>query len=155
MVSRGCSFWGMGLCMSDRTLAATLPTFSDPPCFAGTSSLWGKNGERFKVGGRLLDYSYAGVCVGWGIWMCKVHILYMRYNNCLPHAVCCAGYMAGEAEIPSMRSTHNVKSYGAKGNGRSDDSNAFRRAIADMDNGDVLRIPAGRCVPGNGNDGFG
>jgi polygalacturonase len=52
--------------------------------------------------------------------------------------------MAGEAEIPNHQSTHNVKSYGAKGDGRTDDSNAFLRAIADMDNGDVLRIPAGK-----------
>jgi polygalacturonase len=52
--------------------------------------------------------------------------------------------MAGEAEIPNRQPTHNVKSYGAKGDGKSDDSNAFRRAIADMDSGDVLRIPAGR-----------
>ncbi len=56
----------------------------------------------------------------------------------------CAGYMAGEADIPDREPTHNIKSYGAKGDGKSDDSNAFLRAIADMDNGDVLRIPAGK-----------
>jgi polygalacturonase len=52
--------------------------------------------------------------------------------------------MAGEADIPDREPTHNIKSYGAKGDGKSDDSNAFLRAIADMDNGDVLRIPAGK-----------
>jgi hypothetical protein len=54
--------------------------------------------------------------------------------------------MAGEAEIPNLNPTHDVKRYGARGDGRTDDSRAFQRAIDDMEDGDVLRVPAGRCA---------
>jgi hypothetical protein len=41
-------------------LNLNFPCFVWPFSHAGTSELWGTNGEKFKPSGRLLDWSYAG-----------------------------------------------------------------------------------------------
>lgn len=56
-----------------------------------------------------------------------------------------AGYRRGEATIPTPPVTHNVLDFGAIGDGITDDSEAFLRALAAMDSG-VLFIPEGRYV---------
>jgi hypothetical protein len=61
--------------------------------------------------------------------------------------LCGAGYNAGETGIPVKTPTRDVqKDFGAKGDGRTDDSRAFARAFDSMKDGDVLRIPAGKYV---------
>jgi polygalacturonase len=52
--------------------------------------------------------------------------------------------MAGEAPIPHLVPTHNVTSYGARGDGVTDDTLAFTQALSEMEDGDVLGIPAGK-----------
>lgn len=54
-----------------------------------------------------------------------------------------AGYRHGEREIPSPAVTHNVKDFGAVGDGKTDDSDAFVKALAEIEEG-VLFIPEGR-----------
>ena len=54
-----------------------------------------------------------------------------------------AGYHAGEKNIPLVPVKTNVKDFGAKGDGTTDDTNAFKQAIANTENGAVL-IPKGR-----------
>lgn len=54
-----------------------------------------------------------------------------------------AGYHSGEAPIPTPPVKANVRDFGAKGDGTTDDTAAFTRAIAATDNGAIL-IPAGR-----------
>ena len=56
-----------------------------------------------------------------------------------------AGFRRGEAELPNPPVTHNVRDFGAKGDGVSDDSEAFMSAVAAMDSG-VLLIPEGRYI---------
>lgn len=67
------------------------------------SQLWGKAGQRWSAAGRLLDYSYAG-------------------------------YGAGVAPLPTMAQLKegghlSVKDFGAKGDGKADDSSAIQAAI--------------------------
>lgn len=54
-----------------------------------------------------------------------------------------AGYRRGEAAIPSPPATHNIRDFGAVGDGEHDDSDAFLRAVVEVDEGVVL-IPKGR-----------
>lgn len=54
-----------------------------------------------------------------------------------------AGYRRGEAEIPSPPVTHNIREFGAVGDGEHDDSDAFLKAVEEVDAGVVL-IPKGR-----------
>jgi hypothetical protein len=56
-----------------------------------------------------------------------------------------AGYRRGEAAIPTPPVTHNVRDFGAVGDGVHNDSAAFLRAIDAVDGG-VLFIPAGRYL---------
>lgn len=56
-----------------------------------------------------------------------------------------AGYRRGEEPIPSPAVTHNIRDFGARGDGAADDTAAFRRAIAEVPRG-VILIPAGRYV---------
>ncbi len=56
-----------------------------------------------------------------------------------------AGYQRGEAPIPTPLVTHNVRDFGAVGDGEHDDSDAFIRAIAAVESG-VILIPEGRYV---------
>ncbi len=54
-----------------------------------------------------------------------------------------AGYHRGETPLPERPITHNVRDFGAVGDGQHDDSKAFLRAIAEVQRG-VIRIPEGR-----------
>ena len=54
-----------------------------------------------------------------------------------------AGYQAGNQAIPAVPVTTNVQDFGATGDGTTDDTQAFKRAIAATENG-TLFVPAGR-----------
>ena len=54
-----------------------------------------------------------------------------------------AGYHAGNKALPNVTIKTNVKDFGAKGDGTTDDTAAFKSAIAATSNG-ALYIPAGR-----------
>jgi hypothetical protein len=54
-----------------------------------------------------------------------------------------AGYQAGNTAIPLVPVTTNVKDFGATGDGTTDDTQAFQRAIAATEHG-TLFVPAGR-----------
>jgi hypothetical protein len=56
-----------------------------------------------------------------------------------------AGYACGEAEIPTLQATANVRQFGAKGDGTHDDTEAFKEAIEKTDKGAIL-IPPGKYV---------
>lgn len=56
-----------------------------------------------------------------------------------------AGYHRGESPLPVLAVTHNVRDYGAVGDGEHDDTAAFLRAIAEVPEG-VILIPEGRYV---------
>lgn len=56
-----------------------------------------------------------------------------------------AGYHSGEAPPPRPAVKASVRDFGAKGDGVTDDTESFRRAIAETDDGALL-IPAGRYV---------
>lgn len=80
-----------------------------------TSNLWGLSGELWDSQGRLQDFSYAG-------------------------------YYSGEKIIPNFQVVKNVKiNFGAKGDGVSDDTMAFKNAISGTSNG-TLFIPPGRYI---------
>jgi hypothetical protein len=53
-----------------------------------------------------------------------------------------AGYHRGEASIPERPVTHNIRDFGALGDGDHDDSEAFLRAVKEVESGVVL-VPAG------------
>ena len=54
-----------------------------------------------------------------------------------------AGYHSGEKEIPKVAVTANIKDFGAVGDGKHDDTQAFKDAIAKTASGAIF-IPAGR-----------
>jgi len=54
-----------------------------------------------------------------------------------------AGYHSGEKAIPTVRVKANVKDFGAKGDGKADDTQALRDAIAKAKGGAIF-LPAGR-----------
>lgn len=54
-----------------------------------------------------------------------------------------AGYRSGEAPIPDVPIKSSVRDFGAKGDGETDDTQAFIKAIEATNNGAIL-IPAGR-----------
>lgn len=56
-----------------------------------------------------------------------------------------AGYQRGEKPIPSPAVTHNIRDFGAKGDGIADDSAAFKKAVTSVQRG-VILIPAGRYI---------
>jgi hypothetical protein len=56
-----------------------------------------------------------------------------------------AGYRSGEAPLPRPPVKASVKDFGAKGDGVTDDTEAFRQAIEKTDDGAIL-IPAGKYV---------
>lgn len=56
-----------------------------------------------------------------------------------------AGYRRGEALLPTPSVTHNVRDFGAVGDGKHDDTAAFQRALAEVSSG-VIFIPEGRYV---------
>jgi len=85
------------------------------PLTCAYSSLWGAAGERWEPAGRLPDFSYAG-------------------------------YHAGEAEIPNAPARWDLKrDFGAKGDGRTDDSPSLLKAVRSIKEG-VLYIPKGTYV---------
>lgn len=103
--------------MEIPTLISTIILLLSAPLLGETySSLWGKTGELWKADGRL------------------------------PY-IARAGYGMGEAgkTIPEYPVTANVKAFGAKGDGLTDDSAAFNKAITATENGAIL-IPEGRYV---------
>src|SRR5690606_26028940 len=53
-----------------------------------------------------------------------------------------AGYHSGEAEIPELPVKANVKDFGAVGDGLSNDTEAFQKAIQSVSNGAIL-VPEG------------
>ena len=56
-----------------------------------------------------------------------------------------AGYGAGRSEPPRRNPDIDVRSFGAKGDGRTDDTESVRKAIA-AGAGKVIRIPTGRYL---------
>lgn len=54
-----------------------------------------------------------------------------------------AGYHAGEAPLPKIRPGVSVKEFGARGDGTTDDTAAFQKALATVPSG-AIEIPAGR-----------
>lgn len=56
-----------------------------------------------------------------------------------------AGYHFSEDPLPEMKVVASVKDFGARGDGKTDDTSAIKRAIAETDEGAIL-IPAGRYV---------
>lgn len=56
-----------------------------------------------------------------------------------------AGYRRGEKPLPTRRPQANIKDFGAVGDGKANDTDAFRRAIAEA-KGKVIAIPPGRYV---------
>ncbi len=98
-------------------VALALPVAQSAPAVntppATTSNLWGQNGEKWNPQRRLPDFSRAG-------------------------------YHSGDDPLPDVPVVKNVVTdFGAKGDGTTDDSAAFERAIEGTDNG-ALSIPSGR-----------
>jgi hypothetical protein len=56
-----------------------------------------------------------------------------------------AGYHRGESKPPNLPRGVSVKDFGARGDGVTDDTRAFRDAIARVETG-VIEVPAGRYV---------
>jgi hypothetical protein len=56
-----------------------------------------------------------------------------------------AGYHRREAPIPSPPVTHNIRDFGAVGDGEHDDTEAFQRAVNEVGAG-VILVPEGRYV---------
>ncbi len=56
-----------------------------------------------------------------------------------------AGYQRGEKPIPENQAEVSVQKFGAKGDGKTDDTEAFQKAIAES-GGMVIEIPEGRFV---------
>jgi len=56
-----------------------------------------------------------------------------------------AGYRCGESLIPNVPVAANVKDFGAKGDGKTDDTEAIKKAIESTQQGAIL-VPAGRYV---------
>src|SRR5688500_6649937 len=59
-----------------------------------------------------------------------------------------AGYRSGDAPIPDVKVTANVKYSGAKGDGTTDDAEPIQAAIDKADEG-AIEVPAGRYVLGS------
>lgn len=56
-----------------------------------------------------------------------------------------AGYACGERQLPKPAVVANVRNFGAKGDGRTDDTAAFLAALAKVDRGAVA-VPGGRYL---------
>ena len=56
-----------------------------------------------------------------------------------------AGYHCGERPLPKVKTATNVKDFGAKGDGETDDTKAFKRAIETTREGAIL-IPQGNYI---------
>lgn len=94
----------------------------------------------FLASGVLLAANAQNVhCESWGengeLW---------RDGGSLPF-VAYAGFAEGMEEIPEYPVTANVRNFGGKGDGQTDDTEAFKKAIAATASGAIL-VPAGRYV---------
>jgi hypothetical protein len=56
-----------------------------------------------------------------------------------------AGYRFGEVPLPKVKVSANVKDFGAKGDGQTDDTEAFKQAITETKDGAIF-IPEGRYL---------
>jgi hypothetical protein len=56
-----------------------------------------------------------------------------------------AGYRRGESPLPTRKPQANVRDFGAVGDGKTDDTSAFQRAIAEA-KGKTIAVPPGRYV---------
>jgi hypothetical protein len=56
-----------------------------------------------------------------------------------------AGYHRGQRPLPTLEPQANVKDFGARGDGRSDDTAAFQRAVKEAA-GKAILVPAGKYV---------
>lgn len=56
-----------------------------------------------------------------------------------------AGYHRGERELPRCRADKSVKDFGAVGDGKTDDTAAFQRAV-DQAHGEVIGVPPGHYL---------
>ncbi len=55
-----------------------------------------------------------------------------------------AGYRRGEHPLPELNADINVKDFGAVGDGETDDTEAFKRALSRRSRGKTIFVPAGR-----------
>jgi hypothetical protein len=91
-----------------------------------------------------------------GSWACLLHVVTGQENSALwgrdgeswdPAGrlpdVSFAGYACGEKPLPKIAVVASVKDFGAKGDGTTDDSDAFLAAIAKVERG-AISVPAGR-----------
>ncbi len=80
------------------------------------SALWGAAGEKWSAEGRLPDFSYAG-------------------------------FEYGEKPLPDLADAprRNVRDFGARGDGQTDDTAAFHAALKEVESG-IIEVPAGRYV---------
>ena len=90
------------------------------PVHAEPSALWGEAGEAWSPDSRLPDFSFAG-------------------------------FERGEAALPRFAGApvHDVREYGARGDGEHDDTAAFHAAIEaaqQEDGAAVVKVPPGRYV---------
>ncbi|MDP8243188.1 MAG: glycosyl hydrolase family 28-related protein [Candidatus Hinthialibacter antarcticus] len=65
-------------------------------------------------------------------------------DNRLPD-VSYAGYHCGEKAIPTIKTVANVKDFGAIGDGKHDDSDAFQKALSQVESGAIL-VPNGKYL---------
>jgi hypothetical protein len=56
-----------------------------------------------------------------------------------------AGYHSGEKALPKVRLTTNVKRFGAKGDGKTDDTEALKKAIESTKSGAIM-VQEGRYI---------
>ena len=57
--------------------------------------------------------------------------------------ICCYAFIFFSFGLPALATTRNVQSYGATGNGTSDDTSAIEAAIGALQKGDTLLFPCG------------
>jgi hypothetical protein len=97
-------------------IAMLMSAAADLPA-AEPSKLWGERGEHWDPAGRLPDFSFAG-------------------------------YRRGEAPLPTAKDVPvaaNVRDFGAAGDGTTDDTAAFKKAIDQTPRG-AVEIPPGRYL---------
>src|SRR4051812_33326374 len=96
-------------------LVSSFVGMSTSSIHAEVSSLWGSAGEKWNPDGRLPDFSYAG-------------------------------YQNGEKIFPTQFSqTFNVKDFGEKGDGSSDDLEAIKKTI-EKASSECAAPPANPCA---------
>ncbi|MDB5318897.1 MAG: hypothetical protein JWN40_528, partial [Phycisphaerales bacterium] len=105
----------MRLHLRSLTIAIILACTAHRVSAQTPSALWGKSGESWTPTSRLPDFSFAG-------------------------------YHRGEAPLPAdLPARANVRDFGATGDGKHDDTAAFRKAIEQTASG-AIDIPPGRYL---------